>query len=1389
MKQNCKMKHLYYYVFLVVLLIITGITCLALNKIAYANNTEDFYSKCVTANSAEELNYSSGANAENFQNEADFSYEKYIKSHLNKKYCCENKFSSATLIILKQTLADNSKLPLNATLNDIHYGNYFDSEIAMFDEYCVLYDVDELSKYYVGYVNTMDGEVQDYVFAKTNYNGEVLNDCIYDSKTGLIYVPKAYTKNKGADNRESVLEVQMQTLISVNNNKEKVSTTVDIAIEEDGEDLAKTNIKVNALDTFLVIPSAGVDLTNASVIANDNIEMTNKSYFDNGNIYINESPTNIKNIKIKTKKTNFIKDLFNTSEKPRLSTSLDDIPCLPYTLNKDLPATSGGFFNYVGAKYNAIMTVHYDETPSSAPYQECLYGVRGFISDESMQTFANCIWNDAGDVDLSNLEVVSNRIYNLFTFVPDNIIKERIYGLALKCGHIGTPAAHDGDNKEVRSKILAINEQAQYALLAFVTATAGFTGQGACGIYKVKYESKGGCQMSKDSTLEWSKTNPNYSLEGAQYDIYNDERCTSYTGFSIVLNKDGNGHTDINVLEAKRTYYVKENASNTGTHYLHNNTVGSVYIENTNSYSNQVVWNTGTITYDTPVSDLAPVKIAKADAQTGEAGVTEGNVPSFENAYYDFSYYSDYFRKKTEIQSHSSSYQRHWIMATDKNGMTSLSEQYRWNKVGGDEFFENENAQVACPLGTYVIKETKAPEGYLLSEKYYIIQITWENGEIANHVYDADFGSEIQQIIDVQGNYFKAFEQIKRGDYKFIKTDENMRELSGIPFKITSQTTGEWHIVVSDTNGVIDTSSKHVLHTNKTNNNDSLYDPVLRVITDESLLDSDSGCWFAFDKKTSKIASPEDEVGALPYDTYTIEELLISKNEKYYPFGQRSFVISTNDYDIEGGTWVNSKNTCVTKARGTSGEQEIEARANEKVYDRVFYGGLINGNQYEVKACLVEQSSGDIVDLNRQNATDNYVHSSFIANDSIGYVDIEASIDSRPYIDKTLVWFVEIYDYDFTKLIIDHKDIIDAEESLYVVGPSFETDLCDKFSAEKIIDKRTDEVLVDKITYSKLIPGYQYTFHGTLYNKELRSPLVDNVSGEMITATCNFIPSMENGSEYIVYELDTSILKDNTELVSCVDLYNEDVCLRSCTSLEDERETVVVTKPYIKTKASTLNNDKSIVIDKNTSISDLISYNNFCIGEDFSIYSWFVYNDTGIPVTDNLISNDDALETISAFLEIFDGNLIMANNLGEGSSDYKDQWLVEFFNAPNKIDLEKLNSFDWDSLKHIMFSKDKHTPTNRDGATNIDFKFDTSSCREGKIVAYTIIVLDDTLLLANTDINDEDETLMLVKNEPPAPIPGVLAKTSDNILPILIVTLLLFIATVCFFRRFRLFGI
>ncbi|MDO5426395.1 MAG: hypothetical protein Q4F54_00980 [Coriobacteriia bacterium] len=125
--------------------------------------------------------------------------------------------------------------------------------------------------------------------------------------------------------------------------------------------------------------------------------------------------------------------------------------------------------------------------------------------------------------------------------------------------------------------------------------------------------------------------------------------------------------------------------------------------------------------------------------------------------------------------------------------------------------------------------------------------------------------------------------------------------MSNIPFKITSLSTGEWHIVVSDTSGVVDTSSKHYPHSNNTNINDSLFDETTGQITDESSLIAESGCWFGLNNKTDVFSEANDERGAIPYGTYIIEELLVSKNQPYYPFGTRSFVISNSDYNIAGG--------------------------------------------------------------------------------------------------------------------------------------------------------------------------------------------------------------------------------------------------------------------------------------------------------------------------------------------------------------------------------------------------------------------------------------------------------------------------------------------------------
>jgi hypothetical protein len=103
------------------------------------------------------------------------------------------------------------------------------------------------------------------------------------------------------------------------------------------------------------------------------------------------------------------------------------------------------------------------------------------------------------------------------------------------------------------------------------------------------------------------------------------------------------------------------------------------------------------------------------------------------------------------------------------------------------------------------------------------------------------------------------YNQIKRGDIEGVKIGAGThKRLAGVPFKITSKTTGGSHIVVTDDNGQFSTSSSSTSHKQNTNAGTS----------------SQDGVWFG----TSEL---DDSKGALLYDTYEIEELRSDSNKEY----------------------------------------------------------------------------------------------------------------------------------------------------------------------------------------------------------------------------------------------------------------------------------------------------------------------------------------------------------------------------------------------------------------------------------------------------------------------------------------------------------------------------
>ena len=111
---------------------------------------------------------------------------------------------------------------------------------------------------------------------------------------------------------------------------------------------------------------------------------------------------------------------------------------------------------------------------------------------------------------------------------------------------------------------------------------------------------------------------------------------------------------------------------------------------------------------------------------------------------------------------------------------------------------------------------------------------------------------------------------------QFIKVGEggetNMERFANVAFKLTSETTGESHIVVTDENGEVRTTTEWNPHSQNTNGNDG--------VEDESAWDDHNGTWFGLTTE-GWMVDVQDELCALPFDQYTLEELRCEGNQGY----------------------------------------------------------------------------------------------------------------------------------------------------------------------------------------------------------------------------------------------------------------------------------------------------------------------------------------------------------------------------------------------------------------------------------------------------------------------------------------------------------------------------
>ena len=688
-------------------------------------------------------------------------------------------------------------------------------------------------------------------------------------------------------------------------------------------------------------------------------------------------------------------------------------------------------------------------------------------------------------------------------------------------------------------------------------------------VYKVV---KGYIELQKASTCtNVSDNNKLYSLAGAEFSIYD-----ASGKFVQKLTTNEKGETGRSGLLTAGTYTVKETKAPEGYYAADDFTVKV---------------NAGQVTKktvgDKPYDDPMYMLVGKFDGEKTYNGA--GNLPQgsatladaeFTVDYYDTFDYDNYDDlKKADIEpTHS------WTFKTDEDGFSYFDAEHF---VSGDSLIYNGANTPTIPRGTIVVRETKAPKGYLKSNAVSFQKIME--------------GSDISALKTY--NLAEVPEQVYRSDFEFTKKAENGSDrLAGVPFKVTSLTTGESHIAVTDENGYFSSASSWNAHDGNTNAND--WALTADGTIDSSKLNASAGFWFGNNTvagedgnaTTGDALKADNSLGALPFDTYSVEELRCTANEGY-ALVNTTVTVSRNGASIDFGTLDDPEPEIHTTAYDASDSDHYIGVGTVKVTDKVEYSHLVAGKTYTVTGEVHDTKTGDVLKVNGKTVT---AEKTFTAEESHGSVTVDFSFDSYDLAGKTLVVYETLTDAKGAKLA-EHKDKDDVSQQVTVLTPKLSTSAVSEADNSKSVTAEGDATVTDYVRYTGLTAGQTYTLTGTLMDKSTKKAFV-NADGNPVTATAEFTAEAESGTATVTFTFDASGIKTGTKLVAFETLSTNGIEIADHKDINDIDQTVTVKAPVIGTTAvDAADGDKTVTGEENVAVRDTVHYNNVTPGKTYKV--------------------------------------------------------------------------------------------------------------------------------------------------------------------------------------------
>ena len=490
----------------------------------------------------------------------------------------------------------------------------------------------------------------------------------------------------------------------------------------------------------------------------------------------------------------------------------------------------------------------------------------------------------------------------------------------------------------------------------------------------------------------------------------------------------------------------------------------------------------------------------------------------------------------------------------------------------------------ALPYGTYQMVESKPGEGYLHTDQTVRSFQIRKDGEVIEF-RDGD----------------AAYNQVIRGDLQFVKVGEggeaNMGRFANVAFKLTSQTTGESHIVVTDENGEVRTVTEWNPHSQNTNGNDE--------ITDETLWDDHAGTWFGLTTE-GWMVDVQDELGALPYDTYTLEELPCEGNQGYEMVKVPNITISRNNTTIYLGT-IDDQFEGVPEIGTTAtvdGKHVAEPAEEITLVDTVTYKNLKVGKTYKLSGILMDKETCEPLLVNEQPVT---AEVEFTPTSSEGSVELAYTFDDSALAGKSVVVFEDLYQGE--NVVASHADINDEGQTVTFGQPEIRTTAT--IDGEKTAQPSEQVTITDTVEYSSLTVGQEYTLKGVLMDKSTGEPL--QVNDQQVTSEATFIPAESNGTVDVLFTFDATGL-ERKSLVVFETLFQGETEIAGHEDIEDEGQTVnFVEEPKIGTTA-TVDGQHTAEPTGEITIVDVVAYSGLTPGETYKMSGVLMDKATGEPL-------------------------------------------------------------------------------------------------------------------------------------------------------------------------------